>query len=154
MKNFICVVFLSVVITSCVPITKPQATVEKTSILASSQVMLPTDTRIPTTLPPSLTPEQSATLELTATATEVPIPTLEAFPGVPDPRVSNPELFATEVIYKVEAGKRKEYLSPVVQFVNAMQMAGIEVTREQVTAGITYQELKDKDGNVVTTQPN
>jgi GH35 family endo-1,4-beta-xylanase len=37
--------------------------------------------------------------------------------------------------------------APIPQFVNAMKMAGIEITAEQVAQGITYEALKDKDGN-------
>jgi GH35 family endo-1,4-beta-xylanase len=55
---------------------------------------------------------------------------------VPDPRVTNPELFD---LTKPDA--------PIPQFVNALKNAGIEVAGEQVTEGITYQVLKDKDGN-------
>jgi len=55
---------------------------------------------------------------------------------VPDPRVTNPELFD---LRKPDA--------PIPQFVNAMKMAGIEITAEQVAQGITYEALKDKDGN-------
>jgi len=56
--------------------------------------------------------------------------------GVPDPRYSNPELFD---LSNPDA--------PIPQFVNAMKMAGIEVTPEQVAQEITYQQLKD--GNLV-----
>jgi hypothetical protein len=56
--------------------------------------------------------------------------------SVPDPRVTNPELFD---LRKPDA--------PIPQFVNAMRMAGIEITAEQVAQGITYEALKDKDGN-------
>jgi endo-1,4-beta-xylanase len=56
--------------------------------------------------------------------------------SVPDPRVTNPELFDLQ---KPEA--------PIPQFVNAMNMGGINLTPEQVTNEITYQTLKNKDGN-------
>jgi len=55
---------------------------------------------------------------------------------VPDPRVTNPELFD---LHNPNA--------PIPQFVNAMKMAGIEITAEQVAQGITYEALKDKNGN-------
>jgi hypothetical protein len=54
---------------------------------------------------------------------------------VPDPRVTNPELFDL-----------RNPNAPIPQFVNAMKMAGIEITAERVAQGITYEALKDKDG--------
>lgn len=87
-------------------------------------------------LPTPTAPQPLPTEVPTPLPTEVPIPTLENFPGVPDPRITNPELF--------DLTKRD---SPIPQFVNAMRMAGIEVTGEQVAQGIKVQELKDKNGN-------
>mgnify|MGYP003730319327 CR=1 FL=1 len=55
---------------------------------------------------------------------------------MPDPRVTNPELFDL-----------RNPDAPIPQFVNAMRIAGIEITAEQVAQGITYEALKDKDGN-------
>jgi len=55
---------------------------------------------------------------------------------VPDPRITNPKLFDL-----------RNPDAPIPQFVNAMKMAGIEITAEQVAQGITYEALKDKDGN-------
>jgi endo-1,4-beta-xylanase len=57
---------------------------------------------------------------------------------VPDPRITNPELFN---LTKPDA--------PIPQFVNAMKMAGIEITAEQVAQGITYEALKDGNSFVV-----
>lgn len=45
--------------------------------------------------------------------------------GIPDPKISNPELFDLT---------RKD--APIPQFVNAMRMAGTKVTREEVLAGL------------------
>ncbi len=104
-----------------------------TSTETITQTLTQTLTQTPTS---SKTPTQTETPLPTETPTATPIPTLEAFPGVPDPRISNPELFDL---------KKKE--APIPQFVNAMQMAGIEVTAEQVSQAINFQELKDKDGN-------
>jgi len=56
--------------------------------------------------------------------------------SLPDPRVTNPELFDL-----------RNPDAPIPQFVNAMKMAGIEITAEQVAQGITYEALKDKDSN-------
>jgi len=63
--------------------------------------------------------------------------------SVPDPRVTNPELFD---LTKQEA--------PIPQFANALKNAGIELSPEQIAQGITYISTKedgtplvDKDGN-------
>jgi hypothetical protein len=63
--------------------------------------------------------------------------------SVPDPRVTNPELFD---LTNPDA--------PIPQFVNAMKMAGIEVSPEQIAQEITFVSTKedgtplvDKDGN-------
>jgi hypothetical protein len=73
----------------------------------------------------------------TPTATPTPIPTIQVGNlSVPDPRVTNPELFDL-----------RNPNAPIPQFVNAMKMAGIEITAEQVAQGITYEALEDKDGN-------
>ncbi|MGB9845846.1 MAG: endo-1,4-beta-xylanase, partial [Methanothermobacter tenebrarum] len=37
--------------------------------------------------------------------------------------------------------------APIPQFVNALKIAGIEVSPEQIRQGLTYQVLMDKDGN-------
>ncbi len=58
---------------------------------------------------------------------------------MPDPRATNPELFDL-----------RNPDAPIPQFVNAMKMAGIEITAEQVVQGITYEALKD----VVLSFPN
>lgn len=56
--------------------------------------------------------------------------------AVPDPRISNPELFDL-----------KNPKAPISQFVNAMKMAGIKVVQEEVAQSITYQQFKNKNGN-------
>jgi endo-1,4-beta-xylanase len=62
---------------------------------------------------------------------------------VPDPRVTNPELFDL-----------RNPDAPIPQFVNALKNAGIEVSAEQIAQGITFVSTKedgtplvDKDGN-------
>jgi endo-1,4-beta-xylanase len=62
---------------------------------------------------------------------------------VPDPRVTNPELFDL-----------RNPDAPIPQFVNAMKNGGIDVSAEQIAQGITYVSTKadgapliDKDGN-------
>jgi GH35 family endo-1,4-beta-xylanase len=54
---------------------------------------------------------------------------------VPDPRVTSPELFDL---------RRPD--APIPQFVNAMKMAGIEITAEQVAQGITFKTMRDSNG--------
>jgi len=63
--------------------------------------------------------------------------------SVPDPRITNPELFDL---------KNKE--APIPQFANALENAGINLTPEEIAQGITYVSTKedgtplvDKDGN-------
>jgi GH35 family endo-1,4-beta-xylanase len=56
--------------------------------------------------------------------------------SLPDPRVTNPELFDL-----------RNPNAPIPQFVNALRIAGIEITAEHVAQGITYEALEDKGGN-------
>ena len=103
-----------------------------TSTPAPSATLLPTATTVPTS---TATPTSTPTA--TPTATPTPIPTIQVGSlSVPDPRVTNPELFDL-----------RNPDAPIPQFVNAMKMAGIEITAEQVAQGIAYEALKDKDGN-------
>ncbi len=137
---------LALALASCVPAQMatpvPGATRLLTEIAASTPapaVASPTPT-----VPPTATPPPSPT----PTATPTPIPTLEpslvgGLEGVPDPRVTNPELFD---LTRPDA--------PIPQFVNAMQMAGIEVTTEEVAERIAFIDRKadgsplvDKNGN-------
>jgi endo-1,4-beta-xylanase len=109
-------------------------------VACTQSLTTPTPTKIPTAtnLPiKTLAPTNTLLPTPPSTLTSTPIPTLEGLSiPVPDPRISNPELFDLE---KQDA--------PIPQFINAMKMEGIEVTGEQVNQGITYQELKYKDGN-------
>jgi ABC-type transport system substrate-binding protein len=83
----------------------------------------------PTPTPaPSATPLPTATTMPTSTPTitPTPIPTIQVGNlSVPDPRATNPELFDL-----------RNPDAPIPQFVNAMKMAGIEITAEQVAQGI------------------
>jgi len=54
---------------------------------------------------------------------------------VPDPRVTNPELFDL-----------RNPNAPIPQFVNAMKMAGIEITAEQVAKGMALRVFRDLNG--------
>lgn len=89
----------------------------------------------------------------TATATAVPSPTLAQTPTIPagminvgekfipDLRISNPELLDTSVS-----------ISPIVQFVKAMNTAGIEITAQQVLDALenpaNYEARTDTNGNL------
>ena len=114
----------------------------------------PASTPAPTPAP-SATPLPTATTAPTntavPTATPTPIPSIQVGDlSVPDPRVTNPELFD---LTKPEA--------PIPQFVNAMRMAGIEVNGEQILDALnnpkSYKRMNDgkiqilftteKDGN-------
>ncbi|MCX6028412.1 MAG: endo-1,4-beta-xylanase [Chloroflexi bacterium] len=109
-----------------------------------------TPTPAPSATPvPSVTPVPSATATNTsvptAMATVTPVATPTRIPTiqigdltVTDPRYSAPELFD---LSKPDA--------PIPQFVNAMQMAGIEITAEQVAEGITFREVKGKEGEAI-----
>jgi hypothetical protein len=82
-----------------------------------------------------VTEAQAAGLEFSSEPE--PTPTAE-----PTEITLTPEQQLTEYLQTYEA---KESID---QFVNAMQMAGIEVTEEQVAQGINFQELKDKNGKL------
>lgn len=128
--TFAFLLLVTVILSACAPVVAP------TLVPETSGVLLPTDTSEPTatsTSTPTVTP--------TGEPTPTPIPTLSpelvgGLEGVPDPRFTNPELFD---LTNPDA--------PIPQFVNAMELAGIEVTGEQVAQGLTYQQLKDRNGN-------
>jgi len=127
MKRTLMVFLLvNLMLSACVSASAPTPTP------APSATPLPTATATPTS---TATPTNTPTA--TPTATPTPIPTIQVGSlSVPDPRVTNPELFDL-----------RNPDAPIPQFVNAMKMAGIEITGEQVEQGITYEALKDKDGN-------
>jgi len=119
-RTLLVFLLVNLVLSACAPASAPTPTP------APSATPLPTTTATPTSTPTA-----------TPTATPMPIPTIQVGNlSVPDPRVTNPELFD---LRKPDA--------PIPQFVNAMKMAGIEITAEQVAQGITYEALKDKEGN-------
>jgi hypothetical protein len=125
-RTLIVFLLVNLMLSACAPASAPTPTP------APSATPLPTATTTPiSTATPTSTPTP------TPTATPTPIPTIQVGNlSVPDPRVTNPELFDL---------RNSNALIP--QFVNAMKMAGIEITAEQVAQGITYEALKDKDGN-------
>ncbi|MGB9753479.1 endo-1,4-beta-xylanase [Roseiflexus castenholzii] len=120
-RTIIALLLVNLVLSACVPASTPMPTPAPTA------TPLPTATATPTSTPTA-----------TPTATPTPIPTIQVGNlSVPDPRVTNPELFN---LSKPDA--------PIPQFVNAMRMAGIEITAEQVVQGIRFQALKDINGKL------
>jgi hypothetical protein len=120
-RTLIVFLLVNLILSACAPVSAPTPTP------APSMTPLPTATATPTSTPTS-----------TPTATPTPIPTIQVGSlFVPDPRVTNPELFDL-----------RNLDAPIPQFVNAMRMAGIEITAERVAQGITYEALKGKNGNL------
>jgi hypothetical protein len=125
-RTLIVFLLVNLILSACAPVSAP------TPIPAPSATPLPTATAMPTS---TATPTSTPTA--TSTATPTPIPTIQVGNlSLPDPRVTNPELFD---LRKPDA--------PIPQFVNAMRIAGIEITAEHVAQGITYEALEDKGGN-------
>lgn len=93
---------------------------------APAAKVVPTETAIPTStftpVPPTITP------------TSIPTIQVNGF-NVPDPKYTNPELFDLQNVN-----------SPIPQFVNAMSMAGIKVSPENVIQQIAYQESIQANG--------
>jgi len=73
---------------------------------------------------------------------------LEVTPTQAEPTATTEVLTPEQQL--AEYVKTAEAKQSIDQFVNAMKMAGIELTAEQVSQGITFKELKDKDGNPFT----
>ncbi|MGQ9733359.1 MAG: hypothetical protein ACUVX8_19040, partial [Candidatus Zipacnadales bacterium] len=91
----------------------------------------------PTPTPPE-TPTPTATPTPTPTPTATPtLPSEQVggLQGVPDPRVTAPELFD---LHQSDA--------PIPQFVYTMRMAGIEVSGEEVAARMEYRPISGVDG--------
>jgi hypothetical protein len=125
-RTLLVFLLVNLILSACAPVSAP------TSTPAPSATPLPTATTTPTS---TATPTSTPTA--VPTATPMPIPTIQVGNlSVPDPRVTNPELFDL-----------RNPDAPIPQFVNAMKMAGIEITAEQVAQGITYEALKGKGGN-------
>ena len=115
-----CILFFlfAFILSACTPASAPISTSTPSATPVPTATTAPTNTAIPT-------------------ATPTPIPTIQVGDlSVPDPRVTNPELFDL-----------RNPDAPIPQFANAMRMAGINLTPEQVTQGISYQTFKDKNGN-------
>lgn len=107
--------------------------VTSASLIFSACGMKVSELPTATSLPLTNTPFPTNTLVPTST----PVPTLAGLSiAVPDPRVSNPELF--------DLSKTDSFIP---QFANALNTAGIELTPEQVDQKIEYQDFKDNSGN-------
>ncbi len=151
-RTWMMVLLVNLMLSACAPVTGPTSAPSATPL--SVAVLAPTSTATPTatvTVTPSPTPTDTATPSPTpsptATATPTPIPTLlpeqvGGLSGVPDPRVTNPELFDLT---------RRD--GPIPQFVNAMKKAGIEVSPDKVLNDLQFISTKadgapllDKDG--------
>ncbi len=132
-RTWMMVLLVNLLLSACAPVTGPTPTPSATPL--SIAVLAPTSTATPTatvTATPSPTPTDTATPSPTATATPTPIPTLPpeqvgGLSGVPDPRVTNPELFDLT---------RRD--APIPQFVNAMKNAGIGVSAEEVLSNLQF----------------
>ena len=137
-RTLLVFLLVNMILSACAPVSAP------TTTPAPSATPLPTATTTPiSTATPTSTPTP------TPTATPTPIPTIQVGNlSVPDPRVTNPELFDL-----------RNPNAPIPQFVNAMKMAGIEITAEQVASGMRFQTLKDINGElfvvgVIDLDPN
>jgi hypothetical protein len=103
-RTLIVLLLANLILSACAPVSAPTPTT------APSATPLPTATTTPiSTATPTSTPTP------TPTATPTPIPTIQVGSlSVPDPRVTNPELFDL-----------RNPDAPIPQFVNAMQEVGI-----------------------------
>jgi hypothetical protein len=127
-RTLIVFLLVNLMLSACAPVSAPTPTP------APSATPLPTAIAAPT-ITPTATP----------TATPTPIPTIQVGNlSVPDPRVTNPELFD---LRKPDA--------PIQQFVNAMKGIGITVDPNQVASELAknYQVRQSANGKtyVLTT---
>ncbi len=107
------------------------STAISTTALTSAESSLSTPT--PTSSPNvTATPTPTVTSALTAT----PVPTVSVNGlSLPDPHAVAPELFDLT-----------QTTGPIVQFVDAMKMVGLDLDSDQVNEGLDFQ-VKDQDGN-------
>ena len=124
-RTLLMLLLVNLILSACAPTSAPISTPAPSATPLPTVTTAPTSTAIPT-------------------ATPTPIPTIQVGDlSVPDPRVTNPELFD---LTKPEA--------PIPQFANALKNAGIDVSPEQIAQGITFVSTKedgtplvDKNGN-------
>ena len=135
MKRTVLVFLLvNLMLSACAPASAPTpAPVPSTTPLPTATAM-PTSTATPTSTPTA-----------TPTATPTPIPTIQVGNlSVPDPRVTNPELFDL-----------RNPDAPIPQFADAMQEVGITVDPQTITTelGKNYEIRQGPDGKtyILTT---
>ena len=127
-RTLLVFLLVSLIVSACAPVSAPTPTP------APSATPLPTATLLPTATPTPV-----------PTATPTPIPTIQVGDlSVPDPRVTNPELFD---LHNPDA--------PIPQFVSAMNEIGVDVNPEDVVNGLAanYETRQGPDGKtyVLTT---
>ena len=133
-RTLLVFLLVNMILSACAPVSAP------TTTPAPSATPLPTATTTPiSTATPTSTPTP------TPTATPTPIPTIQVGNlSVPDPRVTNPELFD---LHNPDA--------PIPQFVNAMQARGINIEPRTVITelGKNYETRQGPDGKtyILTT---
>ena len=114
------------VLSACAPVSAPTPTPAPSAIPLPTATTAPTSTATPTSTPTA-----------TPTATPTPIPTIQVGDlSVPDPRVTNPELFDL-----------RNPDAPIPQFVNAMQARGINIEPRTVITelGKNYETRQGTD---------
>jgi|GEM_PF-6577020 len=120
-RTLLVLLLVNLILSACAPASAPTST------------PAPSATPLPTPMPTS-TATPTGTPTATPTATPTPIPTIQVGDlSVPDPRVTNPELFDL-----------RNPNAPIPQFVNAMKMAGIEIEPQIVAARLNYVRIKDR----------
>jgi len=89
--------------------------------------------------PRTVTPTPTSLLTATATPTITPSPIPTMLVGdaqIPDPHFSNPGLFDLE-----------KDNAPIPQLVHALHMAGVEVTSQEINAGLIFKPVIAKNGD-------
>jgi GH35 family endo-1,4-beta-xylanase len=124
-RTLIVFLLVNLILSACAPVSAPTPTPAPSATPLPTATTAPTSTATPTSTPTAI-----------PTATPTPIPTIQVGSlSVPDPRVTNPELFDL-----------RNPDAPIPQFVKAMKMAGIEITAEQVAQGMAFRVFRDLNG--------
>ncbi len=147
-RTLIVFLLVNLMLSACAPASAPTPTPAPTNTATptSTPTATPSATPLPTaTAMPTSTATPTRTPTATPTATPTPIPTIQVGNlSVPDPRVTNPELFDL-----------RNPDAPIPQFVNAMKGIGITVDPNQVSSELAknYQVRQSADGKtcVLTT---
>ncbi len=145
-RTLIVFLLVNLIVSACAPVSAPTPTPVPSATPLPTATTAPTSTATPTSTPtatPTATPTSTPTA--TPTATPTPIPTIQVGNlSVPDPRVTNPELFDL-----------RNPNAPIPQFVNAMKGIGITVDPNQAASELAenYQVRKGSDGKtyILTT---